>query len=436
MSQGLTNDTRNGSSRVLPIGSAALLVAGLAQAAEPFAPQPAPLGTMPGERVAHIYYNVATGERVATLLGDGVSPRGTDSPEVWIADNTLLCAAFGQTEPIAGVMDSPFSYSYTGPQMYLDWGDIPSDTVVDCVGVTWSSQVRDADLNGDGVGDGVEGFGATWAWYDGENGFDSAATRKEILSITLRDLPGQVEPPSGPDAFATYEATIDLAPGAGPSLAFEIGDTDSVNGAGTPFFNPGGALDLDFDGLADFGYSLQYTQPGTVDFDGDGAVDGDRADRGLTGWTLVAGNGGLSPDGNTYLPETEVPGALGIEDAFDVLAFAYDSENVGTFFYSGFGCDLDGNGVFEPGDNSNPYAQFYMKLYGGVCGTCEPLCPADIFPAGDPDGVLNFFDISAYIDLFVDEDPRANIVASDIADFTIDFFDLSAYLALFNTGCP
>lgn len=58
----------------------------------------------------------------------------------------------------------------------------------------------------------------------------------------------------------------------------------------------------------------------------------------------------------------------------------------------------------------------------------EPDCPADI----TGDGVLNFFDISAFLGAFNTQDP--------IADFNDDglfnFFDVSAFLAGFNAGCP
>ncbi len=418
-----------------------LIVTGAAHAAD-IQPQPAPLGTMPGERVAHIYYNAATGEKIAVPLG-GIRPAdGPASAPVWIADNTLPCAAFGQTEPQIGLIDSPCTDCFDSTLIsngmfgfiYFDWGDIPPDTVVDCVGITWSTQHEDTDLDGDGVGDGVEGFGATWAWYDGENGFDSSSTRKEIVSITLRDLPGQIDQ-SDPLVLATYEATIDLAPGAGPSLAFEIGDTDSVNDAGTPFFNPGGGLDLDFDGLTDFGYSLQYTQPGTVDFDGDGMPDGDPDNEAATGWLLVTGNGGIGSDGS-YIPETSMPGAQGIEDAIDVF-YDFDNDGIlqlyGTVFYLGFACDLDGNGAFEPG-RSNPYAQFYMKLYGPG-GGWHVDC-GDFYPPGGGDGALNFFDIATYLDLFNSQSPLADYFPVGEPDGLFNFFDITQFLSEFNAGCP
>lgn len=51
----------------------------------------------------------------------------------------------------------------------------------------------------------------------------------------------------------------------------------------------------------------------------------------------------------------------------------------------------------------------------------------------EPFGVLNFFDISAYLSAFNAGDPSA-----DLADpiGAINFFDLNAYLSAFNAGCP
>ena len=57
-----------------------------------------------------------------------------------------------------------------------------------------------------------------------------------------------------------------------------------------------------------------------------------------------------------------------------------------------------------------------------------PACPADL----NGDGLLNFFDISAFLNAFSSQD--------SIADFTGDgefnFFDVSAFLNMFTAGCP
>jgi len=423
-----------------------LLTAGTAAAGPQVQPELSPRGTMQSEPIAHIYYNIATGEKVATLLGGARPADSGVNAAVWIADNTTPCADFGQTSADVGVMDTVgcttcFSSSSRG-QIYLDWGDITTDQVVDCVGITWSSQIRDVDLTGpggvpDGVGDGIDGFGARWAWFDAENGFDSGATRLGITGFTLVNLPGDFSGLVDSDLFATYYATIDLAGSFSSSLVFEIGDTDSIDGSGTGLFNPGAGADLDSDGLADFGYSLQYIQPGQFDFDNadgddnqDTGVDGDFGLHAPTGWTLVTGNGDVSADGTTYTPETDAPGARGIEDAFDTFVDFHLTDDMtyfhGTYWYGGFKCADP-----EP-DPYDQYAQFYMQLYGP--GPIDP-CPADLFPSGG-DGLLNFFDVNAFITAFINGDLAVADFFPAGGDGLLNTFDISVYLAYFNAGCP
>lgn len=55
-------------------------------------------------------------------------------------------------------------------------------------------------------------------------------------------------------------------------------------------------------------------------------------------------------------------------------------------------------------------------------------CPSDI----NGDGVVNFFDLAGYIDLYNAGDPAADL-AQPLG--IINFFDLAAYLDLYNTGC-
>jgi hypothetical protein len=59
----------------------------------------------------------------------------------------------------------------------------------------------------------------------------------------------------------------------------------------------------------------------------------------------------------------------------------------------------------------------------------EPGCPADL----TGDGLLNFFDLAAYLDLFNSQDPAADLAPPQ---GVLNFFDLAAYLDLYNAGCP
>lgn len=77
--------------------------------------------------------------------------------------------------------------------------------------------------------------------------------------------------------------------------------------------------------------------------------------------------------------------------------------------------------------------QLDRSLLGGSLSTSwsiesENPCPADL----TGDGVLNFFDVSAFLSAYTANDP--------VADFTDDgvwnFFDVSAFLGAFADGCP
>ncbi len=55
-------------------------------------------------------------------------------------------------------------------------------------------------------------------------------------------------------------------------------------------------------------------------------------------------------------------------------------------------------------------------------------CPADL----TGDGLLNFFDVSSFLSLFLEQHPQADLSG----DGAFDFFDVSAFLGLFQSGCP
>ena len=63
-------------------------------------------------------------------------------------------------------------------------------------------------------------------------------------------------------------------------------------------------------------------------------------------------------------------------------------------------------------------------------------CPADLAPPGNPDGVLNFFDISEYINLYTAGDPAADLAPAGNPDGVLNFFDISEYIAQYSAGCP
>jgi hypothetical protein len=56
------------------------------------------------------------------------------------------------------------------------------------------------------------------------------------------------------------------------------------------------------------------------------------------------------------------------------------------------------------------------------------VCPADL----TGDGVLNFFDVSAFLNAYNTMDPAADFTG----DGVFNFFDVSGFLNAFNAGCP
>ncbi len=69
-----------------------------------------------------------------------------------------------------------------------------------------------------------------------------------------------------------------------------------------------------------------------------------------------------------------------------------------------------------------------LTTFCTMAGGCVNTCPADI----SFDGSLDFFDVSAFLNAFVNGDP----VADFNDDGALDFFDVSEFLNAFNAGCP
>ena len=72
--------------------------------------------------------------------------------------------------------------------------------------------------------------------------------------------------------------------------------------------------------------------------------------------------------------------------------------------------------------------QFFIDQVQPLIKGWIPLCPADM----NADGVLDFFDVSAFLNLFNAQNPEADFNG----DGLFDFFDVSAFLNAYNQGCP
>jgi hypothetical protein len=375
-----------------------------------------------------MYFNIATGERLLTPIdnADVQAAASGDAEPIWVVSGPANgCDGLGSSTSFFALDYYTANYQEPVSPILFDWGDISSDTVVDCVQIHWITDHADSDTNSDGFADGVDGFGATWTFWDGMNGRAPQifSTALPILELTFANLPGEF--PSDTATVAYYTADIDLVGSFGSPANFEIGDTDS-NPQGAALFNPRmdmqdndfdgiPDLDIDQDGLADWGWSLDYHQPGTYDFDnadGDSdpmtGVDGDINDFAFAGVNFglpQPGQAVFDPDKGTWSWVTE-PGAANVEDAASIQFT--DSLNPGffTFWFDGFNCDP-----------YQPYASFQMILYQQQDG-----CAADL----NDDGDLNFLDVSFFINQQVDYNE----------DMSFNFLDVSAFLADFATGCP
>ena len=97
------------------------------------------------------------------------------------------------------------------------------------------------------------------------------------------------------------------------------------------------------------------------------------------------------------------------EPSADVITWTPGVDDAGEYFYT---CLVLAHG----------------RMTGKIVVEAPASCPADL----TGDGMLNFFDVSAFLSAYNAMDP--------IADFTGDgmynFFDVSAFLGAYNAGCP
>ena len=89
--------------------------------------------------------------------------------------------------------------------------------------------------------------------------------------------------------------------------------------------------------------------------------------------------------------------------------------------------DGDGPALLAGGDFATAGGSPASRIARWSCAAAG--CPADL----DGNGLLNFFDVAAFIALYNAGDPAADL-APPFGVF--NFFDIAAYMALYNDGCP
>jgi hypothetical protein len=395
--------------------------------------------------VAHIYFNVATGEKVVTLLGDAQRPVDTGaSVPVYSATTAQQCLAQGYSTSyfyspddltMVDSMGNPLS-SLALESLFTDWGDIANDTVVDCIQVNWVTNFPDTDTDMDSFADGIEGLAASWTIFGNYNGRtpQDNSIAVGLVGFGFFNLPGL--PPTFTGAFGQYTADIDLTASGtfGTDLTLELGDTDSdFQGAAFGLLANGSSSlpgyftdfdsdliddgDPDEDGLADWGWGVSFVQPGRQDVDNadmdsdtQTGIDGDFADAATIGIGFAVLDGGMAVDNGTAGWEwDDMDAFVQTEDVF-TLYNGYDfagipaGTNAGPFWFGGLNC--------TPGQTPShvPGAYFQVVLYGPDGGGCA----ADL----TGDGAWDFFDISFLLQNMVDYN----------GDTAFDFFDISQNL--------
>ena len=241
-----------------------------------------------------------------------------------------------------------------------------------------------------------------------------------------------VEADDDPDIFGTTEAVV-------------------VNNA--PQIREGDLLD---GSVVDAVFAVNITGGGTWFARGDW-TDGD--DWAVRDGALLARTGDPLPDGLDNIGDA-IGVATGDDDGNTLVVCSTDNPDPGiakAMIYNGTDVlcrigdpvDLDGNGSFDddtvlrdidPADafiSADGHVYFFCTLRNesgtnlGSAFVRVPL-PVDCGPADlNGDGLLDFFDVSAFLAAFNAGDP----VADFNGDTLFDFFDVSAFLALFNAGC-
>lgn len=415
--------------------------------------------TRPVNQAGHIYYNVSSGEKIVTLIGDGqTAPADTGSSEpIWAMLGQSPCADFGYDTVFFFGVDDPTGGTplSTGIQL-LDYGDIEKDSVVDCIEINWVVAHPDVDLDSDSIVDGVEELAGNWIVWDADNARAiNQSTRLPLVDFLFFNLPGNT-PENQAQGFLTgWTADVDLvAFGSATDLSFEIGDSDGdcqgaafcnssvdTNSDGVPDgvsvsnadrdFDGLPDSDLDGDGLFDWSWTVGFIQPGMGnDFDSDsdtGSLPGSNSDTIGVNFGAPAGMAIDNGDGTwSYDIDETAPGApIGAEDRFAI----YEPDGAGGFIYNGgywfggFACT--GGLISTGGTGYTPLAMFQFVLYGPSDDIFEP-CDYN------GDGSIDFFDVSAFLQDFNAMDPQADLNN----DGNWDFFDVSLFLQAFNAGCP
>jgi hypothetical protein len=159
------------------------------------------------------------------------------------------------------------------------------------------------------------------------------------------------------------------------------------------------------DGTVDINGQVIFTETSTLELIFNG--------REIDFYGQVVARSALAQPGSTLSLIVNPGVQLLLGDTFQLV----DTPNFDGEFTNLIGLDLGTGLSFEIIQSGN-----------GVRARVVPtLCAADLVP----DGVLNFFDVAAFVQAFLNQDPIADFNGDGI----FDFFDVSGFIVLFSRGC-
>lgn len=350
--------------------AAIALVAGAAHA-QPAA-QPITLPSdeaVPGAIAAHIYLNVATGEVIINQ-----APARPRLDDLLFANWDGQCGFFFQT------IDNPSRDPALGREPLgsaaVHWADIAERSLVSAFTVTYTTNLRGD--GGPGEPEPIPGFNLVVTFlqnYEGD--LDPGGTLAAPLAAF------RIESIYGSDAWEAWGGGcgflgicgammfVDLE---GSGLEFMLGDPDA------------GALDLDDNGLYDFGYSYQFEQPGPP--------------FGTAGVCLVqpASFGGQGT-------ATTAPDAMEWFNQGDGPFTGY----AGRYWFGGGQCP------------ARPWASYYLELFGTTpASACEPIDYT-------ADGLIDFSDYLTFLSWYDAGQSPADLNADGLVDFSDYLFFINLY---------
>lgn len=240
--------------------------------------------------------------------------------------------------------------------------------------------------------------------YAFEVGGDGSLTQVQNISLSMYPLGIQV----GPDGKLLYAAG-GISSGGHAFAVFHL-DEDGLMSphAGNPFTSPGSSPK---------GFSVH---PG-----GEMLFVEHGSDATIRSFDVDLNTGTPTSTGNSF--DVGLQGTLGGSAAWGDYLFVTDESTAIDGVRGLYSMAID----FETGAMT-PVTPAPVETNGITPETVRvwapPSCAADI----NGDGMLDFFDVADYLQLFSDGDLAADLTG----DGVLDFFDVADFLQLFSDGCP